>query len=151
MLASSLPDLEHWLSDKLNLDAAIIRTIRGKYKKAFSGLQVDSKPQDNIMYITEEEALTKLKLLDIPALALRQYAVKQDFLAEGFQGKCRHGKGFRYAETFVDDLTKNWIPVKSLQNKLRMPTRTFQYMVSKEKWRTKQIGKYRFIHRDDCI
>lgn len=147
----TLPDLEHWLSDTLNLDASIIRTIRGNHKKAFSDTQVDNKPKDNIMYLTEEEALAKLKPLEIPALALRQYAIKQGFLAEGFQGKCRHGKGFRYVETFVNELAKNWIPVKNLQNKLRMPMRTFQYMVSKERWRTKQIGKYRFIHRDDCI
>jgi len=147
----SLADLEHWLSDTLSLDSATIKSIRGNHKKTLGVPGVDKQKSDDKVYISEEEAVNKLGHLSVPCVALRQYSHKHGMMEEGFNGTLRFGTGFRYSELFINDLAKNWVSVQKIQTKLKLESRTFQRLVKKEKWRILKIGKYRLIHRDDCL
>jgi len=146
-----LADLEHWLSDRLNVEPAIINSIRKKHKKAFSFSVVDKDNNNVVIYIPENEALEKIRHLDISERSLRQYAIKKGVLSEGENGTCRYGSGFSYKEEFIDDLARNWVPATTLRTKLKLPHRTFHRRVRKEKWRLLKIGKNCFIHRADCV
>jgi len=146
-----LPDLEHWLSDRLNVEPTIIASIRRKHKKAFSISVVDKGDDNHIIYIPEDEALERIKHLDISRWALREHALKKGVLADGEYGTCKYGKGFRYKEEFIDDLARNWVSAQSLRTKLKLPRRTFYRRVKKERWRILKIGKNSFIHREDCV
>jgi len=146
-----LADLEHWLSDKLNVESTFINSIRRKHKKVFFHSSIDKDDKDNIIYIPEEEALERIRHLDISRCSLRKCAFKKAVLLEGEYGTCRYGNGFRYKEEFIDDLARNWVPVQSLMAKLKLPRTNFYQLFNKEKWRTLRIGKKAFIHREDCV
>jgi hypothetical protein len=145
-----LADLEHWLSDKLHIDSATVKSIRTHHKKTF----IDPlRDQENLnkAYLSEEESIERIKNLMISPLALRQYAKAKEMLSDDHSGTLKFGSGFRYKEEFIDDLAKNWVTVRNVQEKLKMSSRTFQRMVKREKWRILRVGKYRLMHRDDII
>lgn len=146
-----LPDLEYWLSDRLGLDSSITELIRRKHKVAFIKKEsaVDKEPDDNKIYIAEDEALKRVKLLDIPVRSLRQYALDNGALRSETNGSIKYGKGFKYREEMIEELTGNWVLSTTVRKKLKLPTRTFYRLIKNEKWRTKQIGKNLYIHRQD--
>lgn len=146
-----LAEVEHWLSDKLGVDSATIRLIRGNHKKVFSESQIDKKDIDNRMYISEEESLERLKDLEISEFSLRQYAIKKGAVAEGCKGSPRHGQGFRYREDFIEDLAKNWVSGEHLRKKLNITHMHFYRTIRREKWRSLKIGNIRYIHKLDCV
>lgn len=146
-----LADLEHWLSDTLQIDSATIKSIRACHKKALSQPAVDKNEKDITIYVAEDEALSKLHHLGIMRRSLRQYAFEKGAIKDGYSGTIRYGAGYKYKEDFVTELSKNWVPAENLRVKLKLPPRTFQFVVKKEKWRTIKIGRNRFIHREDCV
>lgn len=147
-----LADLEHWLSDKLNIESSIINLIRRNHKKAFSQTVIDKDTQSNIIYISEEEALSRLKHLDISRYSLRKYGFTKDAcLSEGKNDICRYGKNFRYKEDFIDDLARNWAVAETLRAKLKLQRSSFYWKLNKEGWRSAMIGKKCYIYKPDCV
>ncbi len=151
----SLADLEHWFSDKLGMDSATVRHIRENHKKAFEVViqnpQDEKDDVDNKMFLSEQDALDRIKDLKIPELALRNYALKKKALSKGFIGSARKGKGFRYREDFVEDLARNWTLAENVRQKLNMHPRRFQRTLKQEKWRNLKIGNVLYINKLDCI
>ena len=154
---ASLADLEHWLSAKVGVTSSTIRDVRENHKKAFADskeTKVDKKEPDNKIYqsdvfISEDEALERLKEVGIAALSLRKYAKKKRAVLQSFTGSFRYGKNFKYREELIDDLSRNWISSEELRNKLGLKPVTFWRRAKAEKWRDIKIGKARYIHRLD--
>jgi len=147
-----LADLEHWLSDKLNVEPTIIASIRRRHKKAFSISVIDKGDDNHIIYIPEDEALEKIKHLDIPKCSLRKYGLKKDTCrAEGKSAHCRYGEGFRYKEDFINDLAKNWVLAEILRTKLKLGHTTFYRNLKNENWHSMQIGKNSYVYKPDCV
>lgn len=146
-----LADLEHWLSDKLNLESSIVKSIRTNHKKTFNEAQADQQGPAVTKYISEADALDMIKHLCLAPVALRQYAKAHKMLEKGFIGTCRFGTGFRFNEEFINDLSKNWLPRKFVQTKLKLSPRAFQRLIKKERWRVLRIGKYRLIHKNSVL
>lgn len=145
----SLADLEHWLSDTLRVDSNTIKIIRKSHKQELSGQKKDEPSNDNIMFISEEEAFKKISVLNIPVISLRQYASKQGALKG--DGSWKYGRGFKYREDFIEDLAQNWIHAKNLQEKLRLDHSAFYRTLKEEKWRVLKIGKGLYVNKKDCI
>lgn len=146
-----LAEIEHWLSDKLAVDSATIKSIRANHKKIFSAAQIDKKNIDTKMYISEQEALERIKDLGVSERSLRQFAVKKGILAEGYKGSCRYGNGFRYQIDFIEDLAKNWVSAENLRKKLNVSVSYFCSTVKQGKWRTLKLGRKSYIHKLDCV
>ncbi len=149
----SLPELEHWLSDTLELDSNTIRQVRINHKKKFDPLetQIDKKQTDTKISISESEALEMVKDLQVPALALRKYAQKKGCLTGDFEGNSRYGKGFRYQKELIEDLARNWVSADLLRTKRNWSERTFYRILLKEKWRTIKLGKSLYVNRMDYV
>jgi integrase len=146
----SLADLEHWLSDKIGVEPSIINIIRSKYRKSFI------KPIDNatstVIYLTEAEALERLKHLSISEYSLRKYGLKKGACeAEGKKDLCRYGKNFRYNEGFIDGLANNWVPAKDLISKFKISSSDFYRRLKKNGWRQAKIGKTCYVYKADCV
>jgi site-specific recombinase XerC len=144
-----LPELEHWLSDRVKVEPHIINIIRSKYKKAFVK-PIDNAPKD-VIYLSEVEALDRIKHLSISAYALRKYGLKKGIcLVEG-KGDIRYGRNFRYTESFIDDLANNWVPAKELVAKFKISRSDFYRRLKKNGWRKAKIGKACYIYKADCV
>ena len=136
-------------SDRLKIESSTIKTIRKSHKQELSGQKKDNPSDDNIIFISEEEALKKLSVLNIPVISLRQYASSQGILKG--EGSWKYGRGFKYREDFIEDLAQNWIHAKNLQEKLRLDHSAFYRTLKGEKWRVLKIEKGLYISKKDCI
>ncbi len=146
----SLADLEHWLSDKIGVEPSIIGMIRSKHRKTF--MKHIDNPPDNVIYLSEPEALDRLKHLSISAYALRRYGLnKGACMAEGKRDLCRYGKNFRYKEDFIDDLANNWVSAKELVAKFKMSLSDFYRRLKRNGWRKTKIGKTCYVFKADCV
>ena len=147
----SLAELEHWLSDTLKVEPAVIGSVRIKHKKAFSKSTIDKEDKDTIIYISEAEAIERLKNLSITAYALRKYSLKKGVcLADGKQN-IRYGKDFKYKEEFIADLAANWVSRQVLMTKMNLPRSVFYQKVIDGGWRTVKIGKMLYVYKPDCV
>jgi len=146
-----LADLEFWLSDRVGIDTSIIELIRRKHKISFLKRKpvIDKKPDDNIIHVSEEEALNRLKEFEIPIHSLRKYAEGNSALINDNQESLKYGKNFKYKEGLIEDLVENWVLALSVRKKLKLPSRSFSRLIKNEKWRTLKIGKNVYIHRQD--
>jgi integrase len=149
----SLPDLEHWLSDTLELDSNTVLKFRLNHKKKFDPLetQIDKKQIDTKMTISESEAMEMVKELQVTPHALRSYALKKGCLTGDFDGNIRYGNGFRYQKDLIEDLVRNWVLADFLRSKRNWSKRIFYRILSKEKWRTLKLGKSLYVNRMDYV
>jgi hypothetical protein len=143
-----LADLEHWLSDTLQIDSQTIKQIRKNHRRILSPVSIDTPMEDTMIYISEDDALARVQHLGIPVRALRQYAYQKGATNSG-KGSYKYGQGFKYKEDFINDLAKNWISAQNLRDKLKVSRIKFWRVLKKEKWRIIQIGKNSYIHRED--
>ena len=145
-----LADLELWLSDKVGVESSVIKTIRSRHKKAFT--KAVDNTTNTMISLTETEALDRLRHLPIAAYALRNYSLKNGTcVAEGRGDLCRYGRNFRYRESFIDDLAKNWVPARELMGKFRMSLSDFYRKLKKNGWRKAKIGKTCYVYKTDCV
>jgi integrase len=148
----SLPDLEYWLSNDLGVDQAVIGMIRSRHRKAS---QASAKPvgqeSDNVVYISEPDALSRLKKLHIVAYSLRKYAIKNRACSCDSKQHIRYGNGFRYKEDFIDNLENNLIPINELAEKLKTSLPDLYRKMKKHCWRNTKIGKICYIYKTDCL
>lgn len=144
-----LADLEHWLSDDLRVEPSVIKAIRSKHKKA--SVKPGGNESDNVVYLSEPEALDRLKSLTIPVYALRKYGLEKGFAIADGRRDLRYGKNFRYKQSFIEDLANNWIPAKDLMAKLKMTENDFYNGLKCHVWRNIKIGKIRYLYKADCL
>ena len=145
----SLADLEHWFSDKLGYDSAMIHDMRVRHKKAFPDMpksQVDKNVTDNRMFISEKEALERIKDLKMSASVLKGLAIKKAALAED-----SNGLSFKFREDFVNDLAHNWVLAESYRERFQLNRMKFHRLLKKEGWHKIKIGKALYISRLDCV
>lgn len=149
-----LSDIEHWLSDKLALDSSTIRQVRISHKKVFPETQesqVDKKEVDNTMFISEQDALERLKDLKITDFVLRNYALKKNAVDRGFSGTNRYGSGFRYRKELIEDLATNWVLADAYRERHDMNKMKFYRTLRTEKWRNLRLGKFLYVNKFDCV
>jgi len=145
-----LADLEHWLSDRLNVEPAIINSIRRKHKKASSNSIVDVSDNNNVIFLPEDEVLERVKHLDISRYSLRKYSFEKG-ACQTDSNDYRYGKRFRYKEAFIDDLAQGWIQAEALKSKMKLPHATFYRRFKAENWRVARIGKSLYVRKSDCV
>ena len=149
-----LPELEHWLSDGLGVDGGTIRTIRTHHKMALGKSVIDkSGNNDNIVTITETDALGRLADLKISAPALRKYALSKGACVSGgcSSDVARYGKNVTYKVDFIDDLATNWAPIETVRKNRGFSRSGIYRAIKTGGWRRIKIGNKRYVHKLDCV
>ena len=145
----SLPEIEHWLSNDLGVDPSIIAVIRNRHKK--SSVKASGNGADDVVYISESQALDRLSKLSISAFPLRQYATGKGVCQTDGKHSLRYGDSFRYKEDSIDDLANNWIAAKDLVAKLKMTSTDFYRSLRRKGWRHIKIGRTCYVCKADCL
>lgn len=152
-----LADIEHWLSAMLEVDAGTIKRFRHYHKKVFDKeSKVDKYASVNTIFtskvfISEEDTSERLLNLKVSPYALRQYALKNNALAEDYSGTLRYGSGFRYREDFIEDLVSHWISAEELQKRLKLKATQFWEYIKDREMRTLNLGNSTFFYKLDVL
>jgi site-specific recombinase XerC len=138
-----LADIEHWLSETLEIDSRVIKAIRRKHQAIFvlnKGIDKKNEFTKIDSYISEKEAFERLEHLAISIHSLRKYCVQNNTAVNG-TGQ------YSYKKDFINELAENWVGRPEVMHRLKIDYMGFHRLVNDNRLKRLKIGRQVFVHK----